>query len=212
MREESRSRVQIAMSKSALAPVLEQQATMLEAIHRLTRSIEQIPDRIVEGEETRARRLHEVISPLAKATGEGAQLLATTYSSLMSRQEAEAQALREEMAQLREEIESLRETSAPSILSTEMERLRRLMVALPDAIARHLVDRVPAPPPTRQSLGTPASNVPVPPNAESEKLLQITLQVFQESLGNNPKSMDVVQRVLAEARKRAGLPSPPPLR
>lgn len=210
MREESRSRVQIAMSKSALAPVLEQQATMLEAINRLTRSIEQIPDRIVQGEETRARRLHEVISPLAKVTGEGAQLLATTYSSLTGRQEAEAQALRTEMAQLREEIESLRETSAPSILSAEMERLRRLMVALPDAIARHLVNRVPDPPPT--SPGTPASNAPVPPNAESEKLLQITLQVFQEGLGNNPRSMDVVQRALAEARKRAGLPTPPPLR
>ncbi|SDB71462.1 hypothetical protein SAMN02927895_04097 [Belnapia rosea] len=134
MREESRSRVQIAMSRSALAPVIQQLSDLQETLTEL-------PERIKRAEEGRAERLRQTIQPTAKALIEGMQILHTQISIFQAaadRQEAASRELRAEVAALRQETTSqrqamevlqedlaaYRETSTAGALSDQMTLLR----------------------------------------------------------------------------------------
>ena len=134
MREEGRSRVQIAMSKGALAPVIQQ-------LMELQATLQEIPDRIEHAEEGRAERLRQTIQPTARALIEGMQILHTqisTFRDAAERQEAASRELQVEVAALRQETASqqhamavmqddlaaFRETSTPGALTDLMAYLR----------------------------------------------------------------------------------------
>ncbi|WP_241671236.1 hypothetical protein [Dankookia rubra] len=217
MREESRSRVQIAMSKSALAPVIQQLMDLQETLN-------EIPEKIERGEEGRAERLRQTIQPTAKALIEGMQILHTEISMFRAaaeRQEAASRELRAEVAALRQEttlqreamtvlqedLSAFRETSTPGALSDLMvelkadltesrERVGDLLVASADLLTDLQESGRPGP----SSLGEKKWSGPRKPSGESGiSPLAVAWRILAIRSQSEPQNLQVLDKYRQQA-------------
>lgn len=208
MREESRSRVQIAMSKAALAPVIQQLVELQEVLTDL-------PEKIERAEEGRAERLRQTIQPAARALIEGMQILHTeisTFRAAAERQEAASRELRAEVAALRQETASqrhamavmqedlaaYRETSTPGALSDLMAHLRGDLAQAREQVdellaasADLLTDLRESGPPGPTSHGERKWSAPKQPSSGSSPLA-VAWRILAMRLKTDPQSLQTL--------------------